>query len=143
MSFTDDIDRFRSKVRNNSTLVIRKIAIEMLRRVVMRTPVGNPALWQSSGPAGYVGGTARGNWMLTTTSPATGTEGAPDASGSRALTRALPALQGWVGQGSIFIVNNLPYITRLESGWSSQAPHGMVAVTVAEFQGIVEQEAKP
>jgi len=33
----------------------------------------------------------------------------------------------------IFIVNGLPYINRLENGWSQQAPNGMVAITLAEL----------
>jgi hypothetical protein len=31
----------------------------------------------------------------------------------------------------------MPYALRLEYGWSKQAPAGMVRVTVAEFQAVV------
>ena len=34
----------------------------------------------------------------------------------------------------IWVANSLPYINRLENGWSKQAPAGMFAVTVAEIQ---------
>ena len=37
-----------------------------------------------------------------------------------------------------YLVNNLPYAVPLEYGHSSQAPAGMVRVTIAEFQQIVE-----
>ena len=40
-----------------------------------------------------------------------------------------------------YLVNNLPYIRRLEQGWSQQAPAGMVAVTVSEFQQTVARAA--
>lgn len=42
----------------------------------------------------------------------------------------------------IYFTNNQPYARRLEFGWSSQAPLGMVRLTVANFQGIVDREAK-
>ena len=38
-----------------------------------------------------------------------------------------------LGQGSIYITNNVPYIDRLNNGWSQQSPAGFVdkAVQVA------------
>lgn len=49
---------------------------------------------------------------------------------------------GWrLGSAAIFLTNNLPYIERLERGWSKQAPTGMVALTVAEFGGIAADAA--
>jgi hypothetical protein len=41
-----------------------------------------------------------------------------------------------------FLTNNLPYALRLEYGWSKQAPHGMVGVTVKEYQQIVDKAVK-
>ena len=38
------------------------------------------------------------------------------------------------GFPTIFLQNNLPYATRLEDGWSDQAPNGMVALTVVELE---------
>jgi hypothetical protein len=32
-----------------------------------------------------------------------------------------------------YIQNNLPYAERLENGWSKQAPHGMVKITLYEL----------
>ena len=48
---------------------------------------------------------------------------------------------------SVFLANNLPYIETLERGrvgnrGSLQAPQGMVAITVAEFGGIAQSEAR-
>ncbi|MNJ81742.1 hypothetical protein D3C77_807050 [compost metagenome] len=43
-----------------------------------------------------------------------------------------------IGQ-TAFIVNNLPYAIPLEYGHSSQAPAGMVRVTLANFQRIVDE----
>jgi len=35
--------------------------------------------------------------------------------------------------GKIFLTNSAPYIMELEYGWSGQAPHGMVRVTMAKY----------
>ncbi|MNT90915.1 hypothetical protein D3C72_2319290 [compost metagenome] len=43
-----------------------------------------------------------------------------------------------VGQMA-YLINNLPYAIPLEFGHSNQAPNGMVRVTIARFQQIVEQ----
>ena len=37
----------------------------------------------------------------------------------------------------INIYNNLPYIERLENGWSNQAPTGMIALSFKEFDDIL------
>jgi len=41
---------------------------------------------------------------------------------------------------AIFFTNSLPYNFRLEFGWSNQAPFGMVRITIADWQGIVDRE---
>ena len=43
---------------------------------------------------------------------------------------------------TIFFTNSLPYAFRLEFGWSNQAPRGMVRITVADWQGIVDREVQ-
>jgi hypothetical protein len=40
------------------------------------------------------------------------------------------------------IYNNLPYIERLENGWSQQAPAGFVRVTLSEFERKLNQAAR-
>jgi len=39
----------------------------------------------------------------------------------------------------IYLTNNLPYAQRLEEGYSQQAPAGMVALTIQEFQAIANE----
>jgi len=40
---------------------------------------------------------------------------------------------------SVYLVNNLPYAQKIEGGSSKQAPVGMVKVTVAEYQKIINE----
>ena len=53
--------------------VVRGTLLDLSRRIVLRTPVGNPSLWASAPPAGYTGGQAKGNWQASIGSPETGT----------------------------------------------------------------------
>lgn len=39
--------------------------------------------------------------------------------------------------GTVLLYSNMPYIERLEDGYSTQAPAGMVKVTVSQWPGIV------
>jgi len=87
---------------------------------------------------GYVGGRFRSNWQLTTGAPAAG-EIEDIESAGETLERLLLAA-GDLSAGEVaYIVNNLPYAIPLEYGHSSQAPGGMVRITVADFQRIVEE----
>lgn len=125
-----DLDRFKAHSLEQLDLVSRKIALEAFRRVILRTPVKT--------------GRARGNWQCTTGGPATGQLDVEDASGAKAVSVMQAQVQGWkaISGTSILLTNNLPYIGRLEHGSSIQAPSGMVAITIAELGGIV-QEATP
>lgn len=92
-------------------------------------------------PDGYVGGRFRGNWVLTIGEADTTTLDRVDPDGGETITEESAKLSDFVAGTPIFIVNNLPYASRLEyEAWSKQAPLGMVRVTIAEFQLIVNQE---
>jgi len=116
----------------------KKIAIDLLARIIEKTPVGNPDLWAESSlppPKGYVGGRARANWQIDTRTPGNSELDAIDPDGNVTTTIGLSKLAKAKAGGTIWIYNNLRYITRLEDGWSyKQAPLGMVAVSLAEIQ---------
>ncbi len=113
--------------------VIRGTLLDMTRKVIFRTPVGNPSLWQDPPPPGYVGGTARGNWQATIGNPAQGELNRTDQNGQSTVADAAPMTEAAPGN-VYYLTNNVPYIERLESGaWSSQAPQGMVRVTLSEL----------
>lgn len=140
------------------SIVVRKAALEALRRVVKRTPV--------------LKGRARANWQLTIGAPAEGEVTRLDADGATTIAAGTATL-GALAQAApnsypvVWITNNLPYILVLEEGgyppnpekgtymperrtrsgrrvkahyeirsaggYSKQAPRGMVAVTVEEL----------
>ncbi|PHH38722.1 hypothetical protein [Pseudomonas putida] len=87
----------------------------------------------------YVGGRFRGNWQFSISTPAEGELDQVDPAGGVTLAKLrLQVEQLTIGQ-TAYIVNNLPYAVPLEYGHSKQAPGGMVRITLARFQQIVDE----
>lgn len=140
MSFSLDIRKFAEKAKANTDDVIAGTCLDLSRRVILRTPVDS--------------GQARFNWQASIGSPASGKLDGDDRTGSGAISKAASVTVN--ASGSIFfLTNNMPYINKLEfggypspspsgktsGGYSTQAPAGMVRVTIREFQSIVTKEA--
>jgi hypothetical protein len=87
----------------------------------------------------YVGGRFRGNWQFSIGVPVEGELDQIDPAGGVTLAKLrLQVEQLTIGQ-TAYIVNNLPYAVPLEYGHSKQAPGGMVRITLARFQQIVDE----
>lgn len=143
MSFALDLTKFIEKAQGNAETVVRKVGIDMLAKVVDRSPVGNPDLWKGGGPEGYVGGRFRGNWQVTFGAPARDAIERVDASGSATNAAGAAVLASYrSGISSIWLANNVPYSYSLEMGHSSQAPLGVAGVTATEFQTFVDQAVR-
>ena len=118
--------------------ICRKVVIDLMSSCIYRSPVGNPDLWQHPAPAGYVGGRFRGNWQLGVGSSPSGELDRIDANGAGTWADAVSNVPTTGAGGKIYyIVNNLPYAQRLDDGWSSQAPAGIIGLALAEFDGMV------
>ena len=133
-TFSASINAFADGVPVDLTAFFKKLALELHRKFVAKTPVDK--------------GTARGNWLVAIARAPSGKIDRVDKQslgsdpGPESFTAALTALSSYdaLTEQSIFIVNNLDYIGILEHGdHSKQAPQGMVAITVAEFQSIVRK----
>lgn len=90
-------------------------------------------------PQGYVGGRFRGNWMFSIGSPDTSTVDQVGPGGSRSMARIVNGALEFNAGETAYITNSLPYAIPLEYGHSTQAPSGMVRITLANFQKIVEE----
>jgi hypothetical protein len=193
-AFALDIARWCEKAKGNADQVVRGVSLELLNRVVLRSPVGNPELWASnrhtvearksfnaeaernnafiaSNPLaafkygklrkqkplsaraiarrlplesgkGYVGGRFRGNWQVSIGSPKTSEVKRIDPGGAATIAEGALVIEAAVAGPSIWLMNNVPYAERLEHGWSKQAPAGVVKITVAEFQSIVNEQVR-
>lgn len=116
-------------LRQKTDRFVRALTLEATRRVVLRTPVRT--------------GRARNNWNVGRGSPTLQNvpEGNYPESGSQALGRARSVIARLQAGDTVWITNALAYIPALEGGHSKQAPAGMIAVTVAELQPLVERIA--
>ncbi|MFW9088184.1 hypothetical protein ACOI7N_27060 [Pseudomonas sp. P2758] len=86
---------------------------------------------------GYVGGRFRGNWMFSIGAPDSSTTEEVDPSGAKSTARIVSGAIEFKAGDTCYITNSLGYAIPLEFGHSTQAPSGMVRVTVARFQQIV------
>lgn len=106
----------------------RELTLDALREIVQRWPVGNPDLWKSPAPSGYVGGRSRGAWQASVAKPAT-----TEKQSANPVSEARGALAGLRLGQSTFLSNPVEYAIALEEGHSTQAPEGAVAVTFARL----------
>ena len=143
MSFTGDIKKFALGAGAHTDEAVRAFNTEITRQVIQLTPVGNPDLWKSAPPAGYTGGQAKANWFATIGQPSTSiAEDARARNASKPMRLAEDAISKSAGQ-VYYLANNLPYIRRLEyEGWSSQAPSGMVRITMAKANRLLKAQAR-
>ena len=139
-------------IKENSEKAIRVAAIKTFSKIIKMTPVGNPELWVYNHPTrgiidylgyfgdanGYVGGRARSNWFLGGTLSERTTE-ETNGKGSGYLASAMP--KELIGNKTYFY-NNLPYIEALEYGHSTQAPAGMVRVSLMGWDKTLNKAFK-
>jgi len=112
---TINIDEWLAKFEKNKTVVIR-VSKEFLHDAATvfydivqdRTPVGDPSLWKYPAHKDYVPGSLRAAWQL-------------DSFSDREVVH-----------------NDLPYAQRVEYGWSTQAPQGMMRLTIKDFPSIIK-----
>lgn len=120
MTFSADIAAFAQKAGESLDKTVRMVTIELGTAVMKDTPIDE--------------GRAKGNWQTTTGHPATGII---DRIGEDVAIAEL--VQNAGGAGTVtYIANNLPYIYRLELGWSDQrAPYAMVRGNFTRIQSMI------
>lgn len=139
--FQVDFTRLLRAAGNRAQQVVKASSLKLLESIDNKSPVGDPSRWASPAPAGYTGGQFRANWMYSIGSPDVSVTDSTDPNGGESMRRA--ANTSYRLGDKIYISNSLPYAYRLEyEGWSrSQAPNGMVRISVIEFRDFVRQAA--
>lgn len=125
MSFGGDIKKFAEKTGITMDNAVTAICLDAVTSVIKRTPVDT--------------GRARGNWYASIN------DVVHDTSESRTASEALAdgSAKAMKSSGKVFnLTNNLPYIGKLENGYSKQAPQGMVKVTALEINNALKRFAK-
>ena len=117
--------QWAAKTERKLVLAVQKIALEMFSRIILRSPVDT--------------GRFRGNWQVAIGAMPSGTLDLNDKSGQATISKVSAVALGVKAGDRISLVNNLPYSEVLENGSSTQAPAGMVGLTVQEFDRIVRE----
>lgn len=116
--FSIDLTRWGvSLEKEQAPKFIRKIALDLLRKVTMKSPVDT--------------GRFRANWMV-------GIGGADetttDSTVNDAMMRGAIILSAYRDLKQIHLSNNLSYAAALEHGRSMQAPLGVAEISVEEIE---------
>lgn len=131
--WTMDLNKYAEKKKVEIKEVRKSYAFALYSSIVKKTPVDT--------------GRARGNWNITV-----GHDDTTASERTRPQFKSVADVPKVEGDETIYISNDLPYITKLEyggypknpkggsgktvNGYSKQAPNGMVGVTLANNENI-------
>lgn len=105
------------KFGENTAKTVKRAAIAADQVAVLATPVDT--------------GVARANWRVGVGAPVLSASEDTDKSGAKTISDGQAIIGTWrLGNGPIYISNNVPYIIPLDQGSSAQAPSGMSAAAV-------------
>lgn len=122
MSWTNKPTNFALNVLKDADDHLKKIVGDTLQQVITRSPV--------------MDGEFRASHKVTLSSPQNTYEKGFDLSGSTTLAEGLKVASTAKIGGLVYIQTLSPYGTRLENGWSQQAPNGVYALS---FQSVVSK----
>ena len=125
MGWKNKPTNFAIEVLKNADDHLKKIVGETLQQVVVRSPV--------------MDGEFRASHKVTLDSPQNTYEKGFDLSGSTTLAEGLKVASTAKIGGLVYIQTLSPYGTRLENGWSQQAPLGVFALA---FQSVANKYNK-
>jgi hypothetical protein len=110
--FTRGLEFEKEETAKLADTVARGIATDICSRVIFDSPVDT--------------GRFRGNWQVDIGSDPTGELDRLDKDGDPTLDDNIARMKTGPAMKPIYVVNNLPYADRLNSGHSKQAPAGFV-----------------
>jgi len=99
---------------------VRKAAFFVLRSLIVSSPVDT--------------GRFKGNWQVGIGEKVTGVTERLDKGGAVTLQAGLSVIKSKAVIHNLWISNNLPYAERIENGWSTQAPSGVVALAMRKAE---------
>ena len=122
MGWKNKPTNFALEVVKNADDHLKKIVGETLQQVIVRSPV--------------MDGEFRASHKVTLDSPQNSYEKGFDLSGGATLAEGLKVASTAKIGGLVYIQSLSPYGTRLENGWSMQAPNGVYALS---YQSVVSK----
>lgn len=130
-NFTADLTKFVEKTKIKIDVIVRKVALQALRGVVLKTAV--------------LTGRLRGNWRVALNAANLAVEWELfDKSGEGTIAKGAQIIATTPKNQdvTIYITNNLPYAQWIEDGHSTKAPEGMLKVTFVEVRIGLEELIK-
>lgn len=124
-SFAESLAAFAQQTKEAIDDVFREVVIEIGTSVIRLSPVDT--------------GRFKGNWQFTVGAPSNQSIDTFDKAGHETIATMVAEVSKLETGQVAYIVNNLVYGVPLEYGHSDQAPAGMVQITLARFQQIVEE----
>lgn len=124
--FSQRMGTIASKVPGEADKIVRKAALAAAAAVITATPVKT--------------GRARANWLVGLNGPITEPIEDVSPSGGEAISNAAAKISRYTGGigRSIWLSNNLPYIGRLNEGYSAQAPAHYVETAIRRAVAAVK-----
>ena len=129
VSWESDWKKIEQKIDRTLNQGIRATLFEVSTAIIKDTPADT--------------GRARGNWQASVGRGATGdvSVGSVRSGEAKAIADVDQTVSVAVGD-LYYLTNNLPYIERLEYGWSKQAPGGMVRKNMQNFNRLFVKNLK-
>ena len=127
-SFGLDLAAIVEQAKEALDATLREIIIEVGGSLIRMSPVDS--------------GRFRGNWQFNLMTPDNSTTDNVDKEGAETLARIVAGASTFTAGQVAFITNSLPYAIPLEYGHSKKAPEGMIRVTVARFEQIIQEAIK-
>jgi len=129
MSLHSDLQRIAQRNKQKAVKVMQNSLMRIGGRIVVMSPVDS--------------GRFINNWMSAYGALDTSTTDALDKSGAASLGKLKYTVETLAAGQVFYFTNSLPYAQRLEyDAWSAKSPAGMVRVSVASWQSIVEDEIR-
>lgn len=122
-SFTQDVRNFAKQTEKDVHEVYTLAAEKYASEVIRKTPVDQ--------------GFAKGSWSVGINGDPKIFRERPDPVGNFTVTRAIQAIARSKPGDFIRLATNIPYMTRLEYGWSKQQPNGWIRAATARFRRMV------
>ena len=129
MSWESDWKKIESKIDRTLDQGIRATILELSTAIIKDTPAKT--------------GRARGNWQASIGRGATGEVSVVNKRAGEAKAILNVNQKASVAVGDLYyLTNNVPYIERLEYGWSKQAPGGMVRKNMQNFNRLLAKNIR-
>ena len=126
--FNANITAFAEAMRVDSRLAYKRIIFDIWRRIIKRSPVDT--------------GRFRASWTINQETPDETVQAPDQKSYSYKATFDESKLNWTQAYPMLWINNSLPYAERLETGWSKQAPSGVVGLTILEITTFINNVAR-